>query len=443
MPRALSVIVVGGGIGGLTAAIALRRSGHDVLVLEKSALAHEIGQGITLSSNGGRVLRDLGLDFERARIADYMGTNVVNAATLENMAPTMDWRDFDVRYGLRFKTAYRIDLHEELVRVAMAAETSESSGRPVTIRAETAVTSYNGDSGSVTLATGEVLAADLIVAADGVRSQAAAKQIMAPQACPEIDSSSTVVYRFSLPTKDVLSDPDTAHLLSAGDGMCTFNVLPDSPPRRWIVRYYCRDHEICNFAIYSLRSHSDVETSETGRTHNGLRFQTSREDLVKEMTGAHPALLKMCSMANDVLPLWRCTTREPLPKLHKDKLVVIGDAAHPVLPHFGLGAVSAIEDAGFLGALFADLSDDTGEPQDTVTKRLELFTQRRVPRVAAYKYWSDVPFFGKAYDTQKLKVDAWLDPADGPKCDEEMRPWYMSYDAAAEARDALREAGYA
>ena len=69
--RKLNIIVAGAGIGGLTAAIALRRSGHKVTVYEKASLSHEIGQGITISPNGGRILRDLGLDFEKARVIDY------------------------------------------------------------------------------------------------------------------------------------------------------------------------------------------------------------------------------------------------------------------------------------------------------------------------------------------------------------------------------------
>lgn len=71
--RKLSIIVAGAGIGGLTTAIALRRAGHMVTVYEKASLSHEVGQGITISPNGGRILRNLGLDFQKARMVDFLG----------------------------------------------------------------------------------------------------------------------------------------------------------------------------------------------------------------------------------------------------------------------------------------------------------------------------------------------------------------------------------
>lgn len=73
--RTLNILVAGAGIGGLTASIALRRAGHKVAIYEKASLSHEVGQGITISPNGGRILVNLGVDFERARMADYRGSS--------------------------------------------------------------------------------------------------------------------------------------------------------------------------------------------------------------------------------------------------------------------------------------------------------------------------------------------------------------------------------
>lgn len=135
--------------------------------------------------------------------------------------------------------------------------------------------------------------------------------------------------------------------------------------------------------------------------------------MLKEMEGFHPAFLKVAEMANDVLPLWRCATREPLPTLSKGRMVVIGDAAHPVMPHLGMGAVSAIEDAGALKVLFSNLPE-SGEIAPLVEQRLALFSKLRVGRVAAYKYWSDVPHFGNAVEEQRERVEQFVDPADLP-----------------------------
>ena len=412
--RQLSVIVVGGGIGGLTAAIALRRAGHKVTVYEKSSLSHEIGQGITIAPNGGRILRALGFDFEKARTVNYNRTNIVRTDTLDNMAPENDFRVYETNFGIRMKTAYRIDLHAELVRVA-CSETGE--GEPVQIMTRFGVDVYDGDGGAVTFESGETAKADLMIAADGVKSMAA-QHIVGPD-CPEIDSSGTIVYRFTVARDRILADPLTKPLLDAGFGVCTFNVSPTGD--KWLVRYWCRDDGLQNFALYALRTHEDAQKQE-----HALRFRTDKASLLNEMEGFHPALLRLSKMATNFLPLWRCTTREPLTKLHRGRMVVIGDAAHPVKPHFGMGAISAIEDAAVLGALFEDVPQ-SADLNRCIEQRLAIFDELRVGRVAAYKYYSDMPFFRNAVEEQREKCERFLKPAQLPgKSDsvnkQELRP---------------------
>ncbi|KAK4505039.1 hypothetical protein PRZ48_003002 [Zasmidium cellare] len=433
MPHKLQVLVAGGGIGGLTCAVSLRRAGHSVTVLEKASLSHEVGQGITCAPNGVRVLDRLGLDVSKPLpLAEYTGACVVKADDLEVISQQI-FADLDQRYGFMMKTAYRPDLHAALVELA----TGVGEGEAVTIKTKTAVADWNAEEGSLVLEDGTVLTADLIIAADGVKSHAA-KHVLEPDIpCPTIDSSSTIVYRFTLPTAKVKADPEISHLLDAGNGMCTFNVL--SPKMdRWLVRYYCHNNEICNFALYALDKPPDAD----GQEHE-LRFKTDRNSLVKAMEGFHPSLLKVASMADDVLPLWRCTTREPLARLHRGRMVVIGDAAHPVLPHIGLGAVSAIEDAGALGVLFSNLpADQTQDTGRLVSERFELFSRMRVPRVAAYKFYSDTPFFRDAATEQGDRVKEWYKGDDLPRNAQEVRTFYMKYDVIKDAEMRLAEAGF-
>ena len=442
--RKLDVTIVGAGIGGLTAAICLRRAGHYITIYEKSSLSHEVGQGITISPNGGRILRDLGLDFGKARTIDYNGTNIVSAVNLEARAEEQDCRDWKRQFGVGMKTAYRIDLHAALVELATA---TTGEGEPVNIVTTAGVKDWNYKTGTVTFESGRMAEADLVIAADGVKSTAAA-HINGPD-CPEIDSSGTIVFRFILPKELILSDPLTKPLLDAGPGMCSFNVSPTAD--RWLVRYWCRDDGLQNFALYSLRTHDDAEKQE-----HDLRFRTDRDSLKREMEGFHPALLRLADLATDVLPLWRCTTREPLRKLSKGRMVVIGDAAHPVKPHIGQGAISAIEDAAVLGTLFKDVPE-TGELSIIFENRLQLFDKLRIGRVAAYKYYSDVPFFRNAVEEQKEKCEKFMKPDELPgeiafdgyitfdlltswvALQSHLRPWYMRFDVREDAECALRE----
>ncbi|KAK4546641.1 hypothetical protein LTR36_001858 [Oleoguttula mirabilis] len=429
--KQLSVIVVGAGIGGLTTAIALRRAGHKVTIYEKSSLSHEIGQGITISPHGGRILQRLGMDFQKARMTDYMGTNIVDAATLEPKAPMLDQSGWGRQFGVRMKTAYRIDLHANLLELARS---DKGEGPPVKVLARAGVLEIDADNASITLENGETIKADILIAADGVRSKAA-KHIVGND-CPEVQSSGTIVYRFTLPTERLLNDPETAHLLSAGAGITTFNVSPKGD--RWLVRYYCRGTELQNFAMYTLRTHEDAD-----RQEHDLRFKTDRASLRREMEGFHPSLLKVASMASDVLPLWRCTTREPLPRMSRGRMAVIGDAAHPVMPHIGLGAVSAIEDAAALGALFTNIpASATDTDTDTATlvqHRLALFSRLRAPRVAVYKLYSDCPFFIHAVQAQRHAAERYMAPRDLPQTQAELRPWYMGYDVYEDVKRALGE----
>jgi 2-polyprenyl-6-methoxyphenol hydroxylase-like FAD-dependent oxidoreductase len=183
--------------------------------------------------------------------------------------------------------------------------------------------------------------------------------------------------------------------------MCTFNVSPEGA--RWLVRYWCRSD-----GLYALRNPDEIESRE-----NELRYKSDKAHLLKEMQGFHPALLRVAKMTTDVLPLWRCTTRDPLKMFHRGRLVVIGDASHPVKPHIGQGAISAIEDAAVLGTLFRDVPS-SGDVAEHISKRLELDDKLRIPRVAAYKYYSDIPFFRNTIDEQRDKCEKFMKPEDLP-----------------------------
>lgn len=409
MPTAqLEVIVVGGGIGGLTAAIALRRGNHAVTVYEKSSLSHEIGQGITIGPPGGRILREYGLEAQDARSVEYLGVHVNYADTLEPMMPRIDLSGDIEKYGIHMYTAYRPDLHRALLNLA---RDPDGDGPPVKVCAGTDVSDLDCGNGSIVLANGDKVTADLVVAADGVHSKAAA-HILAPHTCPPHKSSEASAFRFTVPTQRLLDHPDTAHLLSAGNGHCSFNVAPEGT--RWLVRYACRDNELQNFTLLSTRSRQEEE--EEKETPASLRSSSDRESLIQEMYHFHPSLRKVAQMASEVLPRWRCTTREPLERLQKDRMVVIGDAAHPMYPRGGMGAVSAIEDAALLGALLAGALMEVKKSAAWFKEPLELFESLRKPRVAAYKYYADVPYFRQAAVTaQREKVDVYMKREDQPQ----------------------------
>ena len=228
-PPPLRIIIAGGGICGLSCAIALRRSGHNITVLERSGFLNEVGAAITLPPNATRVLKSWGMDFEKARMVRFERAEFSDSAAM-SMVASSDFSVFEKAFGAPYLLAHRVDLHEALRR--MAVET-DGPGKPAEILTGKQITGFEAEDGGVQLADGSVLKADLVVAADGVHSVASSFVGDLRRAV----ASDTTVVRFMVSTPDLLADPATNALIS-GDGICS--VYTNAPRDRWLLRYPCR-----------------------------------------------------------------------------------------------------------------------------------------------------------------------------------------------------------
>ncbi len=236
----INVIVVGGGIGGLSTAIALRKAGHSVKVLERSGSATgEAGAAVTVPANATRILRSWGMDFAKARMVPYTAMQVLRG-DIDPMREVFnsDFRTIEKSFGAPYLLSHRVDLHDALLSMA----TSQGIGIPVEIVSRAAVASYDAHAGSVTLKDSSILMADLVVAADGVHSQA--HRYILGYENPAVATGTTVI-RFMLPTADLREDPHTALLVSGGEGHGSIYTAADG--LRWLVRYPCRK---CAFTIF-------------------------------------------------------------------------------------------------------------------------------------------------------------------------------------------------
>jgi salicylate hydroxylase len=160
----LQVGIVGAGIAGLAAAIALRRANCDVQVFERSSFKNETGAAVTISPNSARVLNHWGFDSAKAQATENLQLRIKTGATLETVYQE-GYGNMEERYGHKNWSFHRVDLHDGLIK--LATDPDLSKGRPMKIRLATEVMGVDCSKGELTLANGEKTQKDLIVVADG------------------------------------------------------------------------------------------------------------------------------------------------------------------------------------------------------------------------------------------------------------------------------------
>lgn len=204
-PLVLDIIVVGCGIGGLSAAFCLTQAGHRVTIIESSPVLGEIGAGIHLCPNTSRLLYRWGLGNHLDEIAvrpECMA--LMRYSTGERIGFVKLGEGLEKEYGAPYCDMHRADLHKLLYDLVASR---------VTIRLGSAVTGCDPDSPSVTLKSGEVLRADLIIGADGVKSRI--QQVVSGKPHPA-ELTGDAVYRATVPASLMMEDPE----------LCEFIVHP-------------------------------------------------------------------------------------------------------------------------------------------------------------------------------------------------------------------------
>ncbi|KAF2093709.1 salicylate hydroxylase-like protein [Rhizodiscina lignyota] len=425
MQSPLTVIIVGGGIGGLSAAIALRGAGHSIKIIERSSFLDEVGAAVTLFPNAVRILDSWGLDHAKAHFTKFRGIGAFSAQTLQDLRVKV-FTDYEAKFGTPRVNAHRVDLHSALKELAT---TEDGPGSPATIQLSCPVVSYDAKNGTVKLADGSEERADLIIAADGVHSQAAT-HILGYNA-PATVSRSTVI-RFLIPTETILKDPLTEPLLESGPGFWSTYAAADR--KRYIVRYPCRDDTLQNFGMYVLRDLNN--TTEKA----GFRLKADRNALRQAMDGFHPTLLALCDKAAEILPLWICAEREPLPRCYRGRMVLIGDASHPMLPHRGQGAAASIEDAAALGELFKDVQSSELE---VIESKLKMFQDVRLNRASATQILSHENFFGDPINGPKQRLLKFLPESELCQNAGQMDAWFSQYDVVRDIQRTMGERQHA
>ena len=318
------IMIIGAGIGGLAAALALQRRGFRVTVYERAREIREVGAGVIITANARRALRDLGVDAALEAASNTISVfHTCHYATGEVLRAVPN-EAIRQKVGLASLGVHRGDLHGLLLQAVLQNDAT-------CLHANHVFVSLEQDDAGVTarFANGSSARADVLVGADG--NVSAVHSFLFPQEAPKF--AGQVAFRSLIPV--ALVPPSLLQRVS----------VMSAGPGRYLLSYPLRDGSIMN--LVGLVQ-SDTWAAE------GWSIPASNAEFAQAYAGYEPDLLTLIgNIPPDNLFKWGLRDREPLQTWTVGRVTMLGDAAHPMTPFLGQGACMAIEDALLLGRAFA------------------------------------------------------------------------------------------
>ena len=338
------ILIAGGGIGGLAAALGLAQKGYRCTVLEKATELGEIGAGIQLGPNAFHAFDYLGLGDAARSMAVYIDQlRLMDAVECEELTAIPLGEDFRARFGNPYAVVHRGELHRVFLDACRIHEL-------VTLRTSAEVVDYRQgeDRLEALLDDGESVAGDALIGADGLWSKV--RQRVVGDGPPRVSGHTT--YRSVIPTEDMPEDLRwNAATLWAG-------------PRCHIVHYPLSGWKLFNLVV---TYHNDAPEPVAGRpvTHDEVRCGFEH---------VHARIREVIERGRD-WKLWVLCDREPVLGWTDGRVALLGDAAHPMLQYFAQGACMAMEDAVCLAA-------ELERCEDSIAVALNRYAERRRLRTA-------------------------------------------------------------
>ena len=394
----MKVLISGGGIGGLTAALCLIHHGHDVLVLERAPELEEVGAGIQIPPNAMKVFQALGIDraldangFRPEALEARMGQSGRQLFHAPLGEPTIH------RWGAPYLHIHRADY----IAVLEAALCGKAPGH-LQLSAEVAGFDHTNSGVDVHLSDGGKVSGDVLIGADGIHSPVRAQMLGAET--PEFTGN--VAWRAVVPM-DALGDraPPPSACIWMGRG-------------RHCVTYRLRSGELANLVAVVER---DDWTTESW-TERG-----TREVALAHFADWHPTIRAILENTSDLFR-WALFDRPPLKTWVDGSVALLGDAAHPMLPFMAQGAAMAVEDAWVLAQSLSANSSISDALQ-----AYEYARHARTSKVQAGSRANAKTFHKRSIPAQLATYGPmWLAGRVSPSIVHQRQDWLYGYDVTAQ-----------
>jgi 2-polyprenyl-6-methoxyphenol hydroxylase-like FAD-dependent oxidoreductase len=372
-----TVAIVGAGMGGMAAAATLRQAGIDVQVYEQAHQFGRIGAGIQMLPNSMKVLRGIGVESrlrERA-FAPYSHLNRVgDTGEIKRELPMPE-----ELYGAPFLCMHRAELHEALTAVV--------PNQFIHLNKKLVALEQNGGAVTLSFADGTTATADAVIGADGVHSTVRDIIIGPDKPLHRGRIAYRSVFKSSLMPREISS----SRTKWWGED-------------RHIVIYYTTKDRSELYFVTSVPEPADWVTKESW----------SATGDVDELRAAYASFHPEVRMVLDACPdchKWAILEREPLPTWSQGRIVLIGDACHPMTPYMAQGAATSIEDAAVLARCLKEVSVDGIE---AAFKRFEAHRKPRTSKIQAISSANTWMSGGNDDPGWLYGYDAWTIPLDEP-----------------------------
>ena len=338
-----SFLVVGAGIAGLAASLGLARCGKPSVILERTSRFETVGAGLQLGPNAVRALQMIGAwDAVEPHCVSPAEIHIRDAITGKHLQRIILGKLFETRFGSPYHVLHRAQLQAGLLECVQAKS-------DIRIQTGAEVVDVSTTIASLTLQSGENLRGPAIIAADGVHS--VVRQKMQPHSAARFTGHT--VFRALMPISTVPSSIDA-------------NVVT-----LWL---YPGGH-VVHYMVSNGRELNIVASMEAPKVAPSVKFKGT------------------CSLLTDLLAVqdkwleWPAYVIPPDPAWNKDRVLLIGDAAHPSLPYLAQGAAMALEDACVLAKILAGSEDIPGQLRAFTSQRFERTSKIQVKSTQAGKIY--------------------------------------------------------